>query len=195
MEQQNSAWNRKGINMRKFALLCLALAAVATMSATARADDGLDPLPTPMPQVVDIIMIVTPTPPPPVDTREIHYIEHSISQKAIDEMAAIFWADCNTDLEKQCFAAVAVNRMVHGDPFDSTLEEVLSAKGEFNHGHISDRNREKAKRFLNFALTQYVDGEYAGLQVPSSAVYVSRDDSSNKLVFYNINWQEVYRLK
>ena len=181
--------------MKKFALLCLALAAVATVSATARAEESLDPMPTATPQVVDIVMIVTPTPPPPVDTREIHYIEHSISQKAIDEMASIFWQNCNTDLEKQCYAAVAVNRVLHGNPFNDTLEEVLSAKGEFEHGHISDRNREKAKRFLNFALTQYVDDLYAGLQVPSSAVYVSRDDSSNKLVFYDINWKEVYRLK
>lgn len=181
--------------MKKFALLCLALAAVATMSATARADDGQDPMPTATPQVVDIKMVVTPTPMPPVDTREIHYIEHSISKKAIDEMASIFWADCNSDIEKQYIAAVVVNRMLHGDPFDDTLEEVLSAKGEFNHGHISDRNRDKAKRYLNFALTQYVDGEYAGFYLPSTAVYVSRDDSSNKLVFYDITWKEVYRLK
>lgn len=181
--------------MKKFVLLCLALAAVATVSATARADDGQNPLPTSTPQVVDIIMIVTPTPQPPVDTREIHYIEHSISQKSIDEMASIFWQNCNTDLEKQCYAVVAVSRMLHGSPFDDTLEEVLSAKGEFEHGHISDRNRDKAKRFLNFALTQYVDNQFAGLYVPSSAVYVSRDDSSDKLVFYDINWKEVYRLK
>lgn len=181
--------------MKKLVLFCVALAAVASMSATALADDGQDPMPTPTPQVVDIRIIVTPTPPPPVDTREVHYIEHSISQKAIDEMASIFWQCCNTDLEKQCYAAVVVNRMVHGSPFDDTLEDVLSAKGEFEHGHISDRNREKAKRYLNYALTQFVDDKYAGIQVPSSAVYVSRDDSSNKLVFYNINWQEVYRLK
>lgn len=179
--------------MKKFALLFLALAAVATVSATAKADDGQDHLPTATPQVVDIKIIVTPTPPPPVLER--HYIEHDISQEAIDEMASIFWADCNTDEEKMCFAAVAVNRWLHGVPFGNTLEDVLSAKGEFNHGHISDRNREKAKRYLNMALTQYVDDLYAGIKVPRGAVYVSRDDSSNKLVFRNINWQEIFRLK
>lgn len=174
------------------AALAVALTGLAT---DAKADDGQNPMPTPTPEIVDIIMIVTPTPPPPVDTREVHYIEHNISKKVIDEMAAIFWADCNSDAEKLCVAAVAVNRWLHGDPFDDNLEDILSAESEWNHGHISDRNRDKAERFLNRALTQYVDGLWSGINIPSSAVYISRDDSSNKLVFYDINFREVYRMK
>ena len=147
-----------------------------------------------MSQVINISVIAQPTPTPPVDTREVHYNEHDLSSKIIDEMASIFWADCNNDTEKKYYAAVVVNRMNHGAPFDTTLEGVLSAKGEFNHGRISDRNREKARRFLNIALTQFSDNMYAGLKIPSNAVYVSRDDATNKLVFYNIAWNEVYRL-
>lgn len=174
-------------------LMMLAVAACMTGSV-AHADETM-PTPTPTPQIVDIKIIVTPTPPPPVDNREIHYNEHNISQKAIDELASIFWADCNNDEEKMCVAAVAVNRLIHGKPFGDNIEDILAATSEWNHGHISDRNREKAVRYLNKALTQFADGEYAGLKIPSGAVYISRDDSSNKLVFYNILMQEVYRLK
>lgn len=174
--------------MKKLVLLGLALVAETAMTATARADEA----PTPTPEVIFFEAIPTPTPEPP--QRGVHYNEHEISAEAIDEMASIFWADCNTDEEKLCFAAVAVNRLVYGDPFGDTLEGVLSAKGEFNHGHISDKNREKAKRFLNMALTQYVDGEYAGLLIPSIAVYIGRDKETRKLVLYDIDFTEVYRM-
>ena len=174
--------------------LFLMLAVAACMTGSVAQAEESNPMPTPTPEMVDIKIIVTPTPPPPVDNREIHYIEHDISSKAIDELASIFWADCNTDEEKMCVAAVAVNRLNHGMPFGTNIEDILSAESEWNHGHISDRNREKAVRYLNKALTQFVDGEYAGLKIPSTAVYISRDKSSHKLVFYNIDMKEIYRL-
>lgn len=82
-----------------------------------------------------------------------------------------------------------------GIPFGDTLEGILEARSEWNHGHVSDRNREKAEQYLNMALTQYVDGDYAGLAIPSTAVYISRDSTTRKLVLYDINFDEVYRIK
>lgn len=177
--------------MKKIALLCLALAAASVGTTKAKADEM--PQPTPTPEIIVFELVPEPTPAPP--KREVHYADHNLSQDVIDEQASIFWADCNDDQEKLCFAAVAVNRLVHGDPFGTDLEDILSAESEWNHGRISDRNRDKAERFLNMALTQFVDGDYAGILVPPGAVYVSRDDSSGKLVFYSINFEELYRLE
>lgn len=178
--------------MRKFGF-CLALlpllAVIAAQCCPPAMADG-QPQPTPAVEWIylEAVPTATPTPPP----REIHYNEHPLTQDEIDEMAAIFWADCNTDEEKLCYAAVAVNRLVHGAPFGDDLNSILKAKSEWNHGKVSDRNRKKAERFLNMALTQFVDGEYAGILVPPGAVYVSRE--SGKLVFYNANFEEAYRL-
>ena len=188
VQQNNEERNKK---MKNVSLLCMMLVTLFATTVSAKADEL--PPPTPTPEIIVFKSVPKPTPTPPV--REIHYTEHEISQEVIDEQASIYWKDCNTDEEKLAFSAVAVNRLVYGEPFDDNLEDILKAKSEWNHGHISDRNRDKAKRYLNMALTQYVDGDYAGILIPSGAVYVGRDDSSNKLVFYNINWEEVYRLK
>ena len=170
------------------AMLPLFAAITVQCGATALAED--EPQPTPAVEWIFLEAIPTATPTPPV--REIHYREHPLTQDEIDEMAAIFWEDCNTDEEKLCYAAVAVNRLVHGAPFGDDLNSILKAKSEWNHGKVSDRNRKKAERYLNMALTQFVDGEYAGILVPPGAVYVSRE--SGKLVFYNANFEEAYRL-
>ena len=172
------------------ATLPLLAAITVQCGATALAED--EPQPTPAVEWIFLEAIPTATPTPPV--REVYYREHELSQDEIDEMAAIFWQNCNTDEEKQCYAAVAVNRLVHGGVFGDSLEDILSADSEWAHGKVSDRNREKAVRFLNMALTQFVDGDYAGIPVPPGVVYVSRDDASDKLVFYNAKFEEAYRL-
>lgn len=181
--------------MKKTLILAVCLTASLALSATARADKNREPIPTPEVIVFELAPTPTPVMPKPTPTPEVHFTDHGISQKAIDEAASIFWADCNTDDEKLCVAAVAVNRLCHGYPFGDTLEGILEAKSEWNHGHISDRNREKAKQFLNMALTQYVDGDFAGLAIPSTALYITRDELTRKLVLLDINFKEVYRIK
>ena len=102
--------------MKKTFILAVCLTASLALSATARADENPAPIPTPQVVVFELVPTPTPVMPQPTPTPEVYFKDHQISQKAIDEAASIFWADCNTDNEKLCVAAVAVNRLCHGYP-------------------------------------------------------------------------------
>ena len=147
-------------------------------------------VPTPTP------VMVTPTPAPPATATpeptaepEIAYHAYSWPNSTIDIFAAIYWAECNTDAEKLAVTALIFNRVKYGKPFAGTAEAAARQRGEFNRGHISDRNRALARVNLNKCRTQE-GGEYAGIDVPYSAIYMAR--ANGALIMYNDQWQQVW---
>lgn len=116
--------------------------------------------------------------------------------KLVDSLAEIFWAetgkDKNADTEKFLITQLIFNRLRYGYPFADTLYGITTQRGEFNHGKVSDKNREKAKDYLNLCQSQY-DGYFQGLALPNTAIYMSRT-SGGDLQFFDENWNVVYRI-
>lgn len=148
------------------------LAAVAAGSVLyARAD---------APEEVFLDIVPTPAPAPLIYQWTVERQEWSEAE--IDGLASIYWAECNTDAQQKVYTAVIWNRARYGAPFPVGLTAVMYQKGEFNHGRVSDRNREKAQ--------EYLDQCAAGvLTIPDSAVYISREGQTMRL--YDINWRLV----
>ena len=148
------------------------------------------------PQVIVIEMIPTPTPEPPPTSvptqppRKPAYHEYEWSASTIDAVASVFWSECNTDAEKLAVAQLIYNRSVDGAPFETTIEAVAMQGSEFNRGHISDKNRDKARTYLNKVMTQAL-GEWAGIDVPTTALYMRRE--SGALVMLDSDFNEVWR--
>ena len=115
-------------------------------------------------------------------------------QKLIDSLAGIFWAETGrgsqAETEKLLITQLIFNRVSHGYPFADTLYGVMTQKNEFNHGKVSDKNRQRAEDYLNLCQSQS-DGYFQGLTLPASAVYMGRN-ASGELIFYDINWNAVY---
>ena len=153
------------------------------------------------PEIIDLVPVdktllkPIPTPPP----KKIHIESYTWSSIDIDAVASVFWAETgsgdqnNTLLEKRAIAYVIYNRYLYGDPFDnSSIAAICKQKGEFNYGRVSDRNRKIAENALNSAKSQ-ADGYYTGDEIPTTAMYIGRDDGD--LVLYDIHWQSVYRIE
>lgn len=115
--------------------------------------------------------------------------------KVVDSLAEIFWAETGrgqyADTEKLLITQLIFNRLRYGSPFADTLYGVMNQKGEFNHGKISDKNRQKAIDYLNLCQSQY-DGYFQGLALPTSAIYMGRIGSD--LIFYDDCWNAVYQI-
>ena len=116
--------------------------------------------------------------------------------KVIDSLAEIFWAETGkgmrADTEKFLITQLIFNRLRYGAPFADTLYGIMEQKHEFNHGKISDKNREKARDYLNLCQSQQ-DGYFQGLALPNSAIYMGRN-VYGELQFYDENWNIVYKV-
>ncbi len=163
--------------MKRF--LCMIIVAAMLLPTVALAEPEII--------VIDVLPTPTPTAPPTIEPA---CREYEWDSGTIDALASVYWAECNTDAEKLAVTKLIVNRAAAGAPFASTIEGAAMQGKEFNRGHISDRNRALARVNLNRVQTQ-ADGEYAGVTVPRSAVYMGRD--SGVLVMYDAAWTEVWR--
>lgn len=130
-----------------------------------------------------------PTKPP---RREISYNEFPQDDETVDACASVYWAECNTDDEKLAVTQLIANRAAHGAPFADTIKDCALQGHEFNRGRISDRNRELARVNLNKVQTQ-AGGDYAGITVPTTALYMRREGRT--LVLLDENYDEVWRDK
>ncbi|MEG1523977.1 MAG: hypothetical protein RR475_03000 [Clostridia bacterium] len=155
--------------------------------AAARAEEivviDVAPMPSPSPA------LPAPATPEPTPGKKLVYMEKDWTQEEIDAAASVYWADCNSAAEKQAVTVVFFNRLRHGAPFADNLEDVIKQKGEFNHGRISDKNRNMAEYCLNKAWTQY-NGFDAGLNIPDTALYVGRENGV--MVLKDGEFQPVY---
>ena len=134
----------------------------------------------------EVFLDIVPTPAPTPIIYPWTVEKQNWSEAEIDGLASIYWAECNTDTQRKVYTAVIWNRSNYGTPFPPGLVAVMYQKGEFNHGRVSDRNREKAR--------EYLDQCYAGvLTIPKSAVYISREGNTMRL--YDINWSLVMVVK
>ena len=170
------------------ALFLLALIAVAVRVTNAEVE----------PEVVVFEILPTPTPTPfptsepiatPEPVRNAAYREFDWPQSTIDALASVYWAECNTPQEKLAVTVLICNRWLYGPPFGASIEAVIAQRGEFQTGHVSDANRDLARVHLNRWLTQYY-GDYAGIDVPRSAVYMAR--VGGNLELYNDSWHRVW---
>lgn len=129
------------------------------------------------PEEVYLDIVPTPVPAPIIYPWTVE--KQNWTEAEIDGLASIYWAECNTDIQRKAYTAVIWNRARYGSPFPSGLVAVMYQRGEFNHGRVSDRNRDKAR--------EYLDQCCAGvLTIPQSAVYISREGKTMRL--YDINW-------
>ncbi len=151
--------------------------------------------PAPPPTIIIVSVAPTPTPDPlPAPTTPspapLAYREYIWPQSTLDAVAAIYWAECNTAEEKLAVTQLLANRAAHGAPFADTIEGCAMQGREFNRGRVSNRNRDLAEVNLNKVQTQ-ATGEYAGITVPASAVYMRRENGV--LVMLDFEMQEVWR--
>ena len=168
-------------------LLIAILVLFLTGTQFARADEA-------EPEVVVITIATTPVPTPmptpaPTPKPKLAYNEYEWDSATIDAVAAVYWGECNTEPEKLAVTVLICNRWLYGKPFGASIEEVVAQPGEFNTGRVSDANRELARANLNKWLTQYY-GDYAGIDVPRSAVYMDR--VNGVLTFYDDCWAVVW---
>lgn len=118
----------------------------------------------------------------------------------IDQLASIYWAETGansprTALEKLAITQLIWNRSVYGSPFPSDLLEVCKQKGEFNHGRISDRNRQAARDNLNKVRSQ-AEGFYQGIDPNLTlGIYMTREGGSGVLTFQDASWVTIYRVE
>ena len=130
----------------------------------------------------EVFLDIVPTPAPAPIQYPWTVERQEWSESEIDGLASIYWAECNTDTQRKVYTAVIWNRARHGAPFPVGLTAVMYQRGEFNHGRVSNRNREKAQ--------EYLDQCAAGvLTIPDSAVYISREGQTMRL--YDIQWRLV----
>lgn len=134
----------------------------------------------------EVFLDIVPTPKPEPIIYPWVVEKQNWSEAEIDGLASIYWAECNTDTQRKVYTAVIWNRARYGSPFPSGLVAVMYQRGEFNHGRVSDRNREKAR--------EYLDQCHAGVMtIPKSAVYISREGNTMRL--FDINWKLVLVVK
>lgn len=134
----------------------------------------------------EVFLGIVPTPAPEPIVKEWTVPKQEWSEAEIDGLASIYWAECNNDRQRKVYTAVVWNRSRYGSPFPVGLVAVMYQKGEFNHGRVSDRNRQKAQ--------EYLDQMAAGFStIPQSAVYISREGDTMRL--YDANWSLVMVVK
>jgi len=118
----------------------------------------------------------------------------------IDQLASIYWAETGangpiTSQEKLMITQLIWNRSQYGSPFPSDLTEVCKQKNEFNHGRISDRNRQAARENLDRVRSQ-AEGSYQGIDVNMAmAIYMTREGGSGVLTFQDDQWVTIYRVE
>ena len=118
----------------------------------------------------------------------------------IDELASIYWAETGangprTAQEKLYITQCIWNRAHYGNPFPGDLKEVCRQKGEWNHGRISDRNREAARANLDKVRSQ-AEGRYQGIDPNAEmAIYMTREGGSGVLTFQDDQWVTVIRVE
>lgn len=126
-------------------------------------------------------------------------VEYEWTDDEIDALASVFWAETGKNdsvayKEKLAITQLVWNRAHYGDPFPSEIEDVCKQRGEFNRGRVSDRNRELARLFLNKVRSQ-AEGHYQGIDMWSSAIYMTREGGSGVLTFQDDAWVTVYRVE
>ena len=188
------------LNLKKYFITAAILMATAGCACTPKmAPADITPEITEPDPVIIVRLELKPTPQPsyrqPImpQTREYDWAEEDLRQ-----LASVFWAEtgansATTNREKMAIARLVWNRAHYGAPFPSTIAEVCKQRGEFNRGHISDRNVQYAEFCLNKIRTQDEEGEYQGIQVPRSALYMARDGEGGPLVLYDSSWVIVWR--
>jgi len=118
----------------------------------------------------------------------------------IDQLASIYWAETGangprTAQEKLYITQCIWNRAHYGNPFPDDLTEVCRQKGEWNHGRISDRNREAARANLDKVRSQ-AEGRYQGIDPNAEmAIYMTREGGSGILTFQDDKWVTVIRVE
>jgi len=118
----------------------------------------------------------------------------------IDQLASIYWAETGangprTAREKLAITQLIWNRSEYGEPFPSDLLGVCKQKNEFNHGRISDRNRQAARDNLNKVRSQ-AEGFYQGIDPNMTlAIYMTREGGSGVLTFQDNNWITIFRVE
>ena len=118
----------------------------------------------------------------------------------IDELASIYWAETGangprTAQEKLMITQLVWNRSQYGSPFPSDLTAVCKQRGEFNHGRVSDRNREAARANLDKVRSQ-AEGRYQGIDPNMTmAAYMTREGGSGILTFQDDQWVPIYRVE
>lgn len=174
---------------------CAAMAGCGCMPVRSQEVPAILPDPTPEVIIIKRIELVpTPTPTPAV---RMPAREYEWSEEDLRELASVYWAEtgannARTEREKQAITQLVWNRARHGDPFPGTIAEVCRQRGEFNRGHISNRNIDNARLYLNRVQTQ-ADGDYQGITVPRSALYMARDGEGGALCLYDSSWVIVWR--
>lgn len=124
--------------------------------------------------------------------------EYEWTDEEIDAVASIYWAETGRGdrayKEKLAITQLIYNRTQYGDPFPADIVGVCKQKGEFNRGHISDRNRELARLNLNKVKSQ-AEGYYQGIEMWDSAIYMTREGGTGILTFQDDQWITVYRVE
>lgn len=124
--------------------------------------------------------------------------EYDWDDETIDAVASIYWAETGRGdrayKEKLAITQLIWNRTQYGDPFPGTILEVCEQRNEFNHGHISDRNRELARLNLNKVRSQ-AEGYYQGIEMWDSCIYMTREGGTGILTFQDDQWVTCYRVE
>lgn len=124
--------------------------------------------------------------------------EYDWDDETIDAVASIYWAETGRGdrayREKLAITKLLWNRSQYGDPFPDNVLDVCLQRGEFNRGHISDRNRELARLNLNKVKSQ-AEGYYQGIEMWDSAIYMTREGGTGILTFQDDQWITVYRVE
>lgn len=120
---------------------------------------------------------------------------HDWTDDEINQVSRILWAETgrgDTYREKQCICYLIINRTRFGHPFPSDIVSVCKQKGEFNRGKSSDRNKQIARESLDRYQSQ-LEGSLQGIDFPTSAVYMARNNGI--LTFYDYSWNKVYEVR
>lgn len=124
--------------------------------------------------------------------------EYEWTDEEIDAVASVYWAETGRGdrayKEKLAITQLIYNRTQYGDPFPADIVGVCKQKGEFNRGHVSDRNRELARLNLNKVKSQ-AEGYYQGIEMWDSAIYMTREGGTGVLTFQDDQWITVYRVE
>ncbi len=140
--------------------------------------------------------VITPAPRYPIQPAW----KYDWPDELIDELASIYWAETGangpiTSKEKLMITQLIWNRSQYGSPFPSDLTEVCKQRGEFNHGRISDRNRDAARENLDKVRSQ-AEGRYQGIDPNMTmAIYMTREGGSGILTFQDDQWVTVIRVE
>ena len=121
-------------------------------------------------------------------------------RKQFGDTTVVYWAETGangprTAQEKLMITQLVWNRSQYGSPFPSDLTAVCKQRGEFNHGRVSDRNREAARANLDKVRSQ-AEGRYQGIDPNMTmAAYMTREGGSGILTFQDDQWVTIYRVE